>query len=346
MPSPIQRPVLPLAMEQGDHGIVFAFKFGSDGRGIQVQISRSDALTSLDSAFRWIHINLTDARCRTWLASLENLPATALEVLLSQDEHDRMEMAESFLAGVFVDIRLEFAAATEDLAQLRFVLTEGLLVTGRRHALHSIESVRASVQAGQIIESPIELLETIVDREADMISTAVAEIGQAVDRIEDKILAGYADEARELISSLRQRLVRLNRHLSRLLGLFRRAERAPAKRSNEEMRGAAGRISQRLDSIHQDVQSSQERARLLQDEVTAHLAAETNRQLYVLSMLTAVFLPATLITGLFGMNTKGLPFAEDDAGFWLAGLIAVAASIGVYLLLLFIVRRRKLSRSI
>jgi Mg2+ and Co2+ transporter CorA len=57
-------------------------------------------------------------------------------------------------------------------------------------------------------------------------------------------------------------------------------------------------------------------------------------------MLTALFLPATLVTGFFGMNTKGLPFAEDDNGFWYAfGIAGVAAAI-TYFVLLLILRRR------
>ena len=35
----------------------------------------------------------------------------------------------------------------------------------------------------------------------------------------------------------------------------------------------------------------------------------------MLSILTATLMPATLITGLFGVNTKGLPFLEDEWGF-------------------------------
>ena len=36
---------------------------------------------------------------------------------------------------------------------------------------------------------------------------------------------------------------------------------------------------------------------------------KTNRHLYILSIMTAFLLPPTLVTGFFGMNTGGLPFA-------------------------------------
>jgi len=42
-------------------------------------------------------------------------------------------------------------------------------------------------------------------------------------------------------------------------------------------------------------------------------AQRTNRNLYFLSILTALLMPATLVTGFFGMNTGGLPFAHGAA---------------------------------
>ena len=56
-------------------------------------------------------------------------------------------------------------------------------------------------------------------------------------------------------------------------------------------------------------------------------------------MLTAVFLPATLVTGFFGMNTKGLPHAEDDKGTLFAFAVMIAAAAITYVLLRFAMRR-------
>ncbi|HFC03455.1 MAG TPA: hypothetical protein ENJ74_01155, partial [Nitratifractor salsuginis] len=39
-----------------------------------------------------------------------------------------------------------------------------------------------------------------------------------------------------------------------------------------------------------------------------------NRNMYWLTIISAIFLPLTLLTGFFGMNTGGLPFTEDPSG--------------------------------
>ncbi len=68
------------------------------------------------------------------------------------------------------------------------------------------------------------------------------------------------------------------------------------------------------------------RAKLLQEELAARNAEETNRNLFILSIVTTIFLPMTLITGIFGMNVAGLPGLEDILAFWwvMLGMAAVA----------------------
>jgi zinc transporter len=331
---------LPLADEQSRPGIVFAFSFDTDGKPTDLPVTAMPALEAPGIAFWWVHVNIVDKRGRDWIASLPQLPDEAKNVLVSAEAHDRIDIEGDALSGVFVDLRLDFAQATEEMAQLRFALKPRLLITARRHSLRSIEATRAALLGGRAAESALALLEAIVDREADAVALAATELGHSVDAIEDKILEGHDRDAHDGIGLIRRRAVRLNRQLARLLGLFRRVELAPPLRLPQEVRDAAGRIAQRLESIHQEIHASQERARLLQDEVAAHMAAETNRQLYILSMLTAVFLPATLVTGLFGMNTKGLPWENDDRGFLEASVLAAFAAFAVYVLLRIVLRRR------
>ncbi|MGB6770250.1 MAG: CorA family divalent cation transporter, partial [Methyloceanibacter sp.] len=60
---------------------------------------------------------------------------------------------------------------------------------------------------------------------------------------------------------------------------------------------------------------------------------QTNRSLHVLAIVTTVFLPATLVTGVFGMNVAGLPLTEDKSGFVWAMVLTVGAAAFVYWLL-------------
>ena len=51
-------------------------------------------------------------------------------------------------------------------------------------------------------------------------------------------------------------------------------------------------------------------------------------------------LPPTLVTGIFGMNTKGLPFTDVESGFLWAALLMGLSSLAAY----FVMRRIGLIR--
>ena len=68
--------------------------------------------------------------------------------------------------------------------------------------------------------------------------------------------------------------------------------------------------------------------------VQIHFSAQGNRTndiMRVLTVLTAIFLPLNLITGIFGMNFRDMPLLEHNVGFWITigsmVLIAVGLSI-------------------
>jgi zinc transporter len=73
------------------------------------------------------------------------------------------------------------------------------------------------------------------------------------------------------------------------------------------------------------IAESYERAKLLQEELASRLAESTSRNLYTLSVLTAVLLPMTLVTGIFGMNVSGLPGMRDASAFWQVMLLILAS---------------------
>jgi zinc transporter len=74
-----------------------------------------------------------------------------------------------------------------------------------------------------------------------------------------------------------------------------------------------------------------ERAKILQEELASRLAEATGRNLYILTICTIVFLPMTLITGIFGMNVAGMPgvgeAAPASAFWWVMGLVALAGGV-------------------
>jgi zinc transporter len=74
-----------------------------------------------------------------------------------------------------------------------------------------------------------------------------------------------------------------------------------------------------------------ERVKQLQEELAALVNAQTNRTLFVLTVVTVLALPINLVAGLFGMNVGGIPLAQHPYGFFLVvGPLLVATALLAY----------------
>ena len=119
-------------------------------------------------------------------------------------------------------------------------------------------------------------------------------------------------------------LVRLKRLLApEPVSLFRLLSKPPAwisERDLTELRQSTEEFSVSIS----DIDTLQERVKLLQEEIFAQVQEQNNRSLFVLTIFTVLALPVNMIAGLLGMNVGGIPLAQDPLGFWT--IVAIVAT--------------------
>lgn len=336
------------ALFDGYPGLLWALRFDADGQAQAIDPDDEADLDAPAAGWLWLHFNQSDARTVHTVGRLP-LGEDARETLVSHDTHVILQLDADGAHGIFVDWEHQRASdpaarapgSHDGLGWLHFAIGGGLIVTARRQALRSVETVRRRLCAGERQPDPTGVLETIADQFADSAERAIDDLAESLDRIEDRVLADAIGDERRDLASLRHRAVRLHRPLTAMRRVLKQFEQRHAADGGHGLLAAASRLGQRFDDLDGDVGAVQERARLLQDEVAAKLAERTNAHLYVLSMITALLLPPSLVVGVFGMNLRGLPFAAHPAGALAALALCGLSSLAVYLML----RRLGVSRS-
>lgn len=290
-------------------------------------------IRSRPGTFLWLHFNLINTQACAWLRTLPGIPPEATRLLVTKNDHQQLETNEGCVYGVIADLTRVLGGTAEQVGLLYFVMTDGFLITGRRHALNAVEAARQALRGGQQVPSVAALFELIVKSVADAIDQLADRLAVDMDKIEERILDGATADERQKLGALRRTTVRMHRQLAGLRTLFLRADQCGLNGLPPALRIETERLSQRLAGLDHEIESLRERARVLQEEVSNQLAEETNRHLRALTIVTILFLPPTLIAGFFGMNLKGLPFAESDVGFWSGVSAGLIASVAVYGLL-------------
>jgi zinc transporter len=310
--------------------ILWAYRFADDGTAETVPVSEVDEALATRGGRFWIHVGLADTRCRIWLERHAPISPAARDVLLGADEHLHVNVTPDDIAGVLPDLQRNLTEPAMEFGRFRFMWTPTLLITARRHPMHSLELTRRSIEAGARFPTTVSLLDGMIDHFVDAIARQAEHLGDELDIIEDAVLHDDLGDERRRLARVRLQVVRVHRQLAQVKTLFHRLEPRIAK-SHPSLAAPLRALAEKLDALDDDFGSIQERSRLLQHEVGTKMTAITNRRLFTLSVLTACLLPPTLVTGIFGMNTKDLPFQSVDGGTWYAiGLAAAAAGIAYW----------------
>jgi len=182
----------------------------------------------------------------------------------------------------------------------------------------------------------MDLLDAVIDRNADILERAGAEIdrvshdifepeGRRVDRtITYRYILKTIGRKGDLTSKVRESLVSIGRLVLYL------ANEADTMKWPKEMRS-------QLKSMQRDVQSLSDHATYLANKVTFLLDAmigvmsvEQNNIIKIFSVAAVALMPPTLIASIYGMNFKHMPELDWSFGYPLAIVLMVIAAILPY----------------
>jgi zinc transporter len=309
-------------------GLIAAWRFPPSAAAPE-RLDDSAALEAIAAGAEglWLHVNLLDLRSRQLLARLP-LPPAALAALTEPDEGAHLEGDAEALFGAVPDFLFDAlsgpAGGGAEMALLHLALTPRLLVTARRHPLRGVHDVAQ----GPGCDTPAGALAAILRRTSDGMGRALQSIGQELAAVEEALLRGEAAGHRSLLAGLRRRTLQLERGFAAgAEALCALAEEAEEEEATPPMPYARPvlREARRQAAVLRAIAALKERARIAQDEMGDLAAEQINRSLFVLSVISAAMLPASLVAGIFGMNVGSLPGVDQDWGFAMAmGLIGLS----------------------
>lgn len=314
-------------------GLICAFRL----RPSQELIAKPHELEGSNESPLWMHFNWLDNRARRYLDKAA-LNEVGRSVLTDRETRVRTQLFDGGFAAQLADVRHDFDA-DPGFGTLRVYVDARVIITCRQHRLRSVDQLRQRLQAGGGAATPMDLFVQLVDTLVEAPQLIARELGKSVENAEDEILAGHAPQHASVLGRVRRVIVRLRRHVgtnrNALLPLRDRLVELCSSEQRQHLRD----LVDRLDLVSQDMELLTERARLLQEELARQLSEATNRNLYVLSIVTTAMLPATLISGVFGMNVGGLPFIDSRHGF---GFVMLTMLVTVMVTMLILRRMRVL----
>ncbi len=317
-------------MSDGRPLFAFAFRAGL-GQALR-DLAETDAAAG-NADFIWVHLDLGDAAAQAWVRR-RPWPPDVVEMVTTPIQRGRLFVTPDLIYGHLRDFRDQPDAATLQAGSLCVVASRTLIVTGRRIPLLSVEEVRRRVEARTALPaSPFglitEFFKALNDIGEGLLQKASERLGATASKVTKHDGVGY----REDLLEMRSESMRLARDMAyKRTAMLELARERPALCPADEF-DRFDRQIHRYAALVEDAQEYAEHCQFLLEELRAQLEEETNRNIYILTIFSALLLPASLITGIWGMSVGGIPFSASPNGFWVVnGLIAaVSASVAIVL---------------
>jgi len=236
------------------------------------------------------------------------------------------------------------------LSPTGFILAENALITVRFAPLSTFDAVAEKVRQDKALQSAIAiftaLLEAMVDRGADVLER----LGAELDKVSKSVFRGDPSRPKHTVRSnnaLRRALTTVGTTGDRLalardvlLGVSRIAPFVLSLRKD----WITSEMQARLEAVHKDVLSLNDyesqlsnKVQFLLDAILGFISIQQNDIFKVLTIVSVVGIPPTLVAGIYGMNFKYMPELEWAWGYPYA--LAVIALSAIMPLLWFKWRR-------
>ena len=266
------------------------------------------------------------------LANTFHFHPLSVEDALSEIHHPKVEPYDRYLYVILHGI--DFQASEHQFAtrDVDFFLGDNYLVTvhdGRSRSIQKIKDL--CVHHAHILEEgPVALMHRIMDSMIDNYAPEMAELEEQMDELEEDAILGAADNLVRPILSVKRDLAALRRVVIPQRDVVGRLARREFPQISNEM-------AYRFRDVYDHLVRYADEATMFQDRVTGilegYLSAISNRLnqvMKVLTVMSTIFLPLTVLTGMWGMNVPlpMLPGSEHTQFWWITGImIAISAAM-------------------
>lgn len=309
----------------------------ADGRATRVDVR--DALEE-PADLAWIHLSTSDAEAQEWLASEARLDRYVVDALTATETRPRCEQVGD---GALVNLRgrsSEDLASSDLLASVRIWGTRGRVFSVTRAHMVAIDAVQRGVEAGAV-RDPGDLITAFATAITRDLDPEVAGLGDALDECEEQLTADRVFELRRTVTRVRVAAIGYRRFLSPQRVALETLAALPGDWLQADDRLHIAAAADRAARMAEELESIRERAALVHETLTDLRAEQLDSRSLVIAIVAMIFLPLTFITGVYGMNVKHLPYADEWWSFdaIMGGCVAIAAGITLYF-----VRRHWLGR--
>ncbi len=308
--------------------IQFAWEF--DGNGGGKPLLGDDISKELKAkTLAWVHMDATHKETRSWLRKEVNyLDDLILNALLADETRPRILEFDEGVLLILRGMNFNEGADPEDMVSVRLWIDPYRIISLERRKVKAIRSIEERLTHNKGPKDSGDFLVQLSTKLFEHMEPVLTELDEDTDDIEEKIMESPDFNERQTIVNIRKKAILFRRYISPQRDVLQHLRTSDLSWLDAMHRRHIQESYDRVLRYVEDLDTVRERAQIVKDELTNALSDRLNKNLYILSVIAAIFLPLGFLTGLLGINIGGIPGANDPDAFWyfITGLAVVVVS--------------------
>jgi magnesium transporter len=283
---------------------------------------------------QWLNVyGLHEPQVMAEIGRRFNLHPLVLEDILNTDQRPKLDEYGEYLFLVARFFDYDDTTMTISSEQVSVVIGRNFIITFQERPTGNFNPIRERLRQdrGQIRKLGTDylaytLLDTIVDRYFSVLEA----IGERAERVEEELMQKPTPGVLEALHHLKREIAALRRAVWPLREVINGLTRSSSF-FGAEMQPYLRDIYDHTVHVIESLEAVRDLIAGLLDIYLSTVSNRVNREVRVLTVIALIFLPSTLLAGIFGMNFRFMPLLESSYGFaTVIGLmLGVAATLGI-----------------
>lgn len=291
--------------------------YGFDGKGGAEPLTGNAISEQIrDDKLAWVHLDANFDETREWLEKeVSYLDPYIIEALLEDETRPRMTQVGDGALIILRGVNLNKDSTPEDMVSIRLWIDKHRIISLRKRKLKAVGDIEAHIKAVKAPKDSGDFICQLTSLMFDRMELALSELDESTDDIEEQILEDADTSLREQIIDVRKKAIIFRRYMAPQRDAISQLRMANLKWLKEDHKRYLQEAYNHVTRHVEDLDAIRERAQIVKDELANIMADRLNHNMYVLSVIAAIFLPLGFLTGLLGINVGGIPGSDNPYAF-------------------------------
>src|ERR671924_569850 len=270
---------------------------------------------------RWINIERPRQVDLAWLQERFEFHPLDYEDVISRNQRPKVDEYDDYLFIVLHFPRYDKQVGRLNAAEVDLFVGPDFLITIPNEPLQPIEYLFERCRTNEELRESLftkgagYLLYKIVDDCVDSQFPMLRKIGNKLERIEEEIFEGNSAEVVRDISNVKQEIINFRKIVRPQRSAFQDLERNKARYIADDLEIFFEDINDANERVWDMLENYKEVVEGLESTNESAIAHRTNETFRVLTAISVIVLPLTLVASIWGMNV-GVPGEGDPSDFW------------------------------